>query len=72
MPWCDDCNRFWPPAAVEPDGVCPTCHTVIDVDPAQVGEVEEGAPWHFKLLVAASVIYLGWRAYQGVEWLLSR
>ena len=29
-------------------------------------------PWHFKLLCAAASIYLGWRAVQGVEWLVGR
>jgi hypothetical protein len=28
------------------------------------------APWHFKLLVVATVLYLGFRAYQGVVWLV--
>jgi hypothetical protein len=27
-------------------------------------------PWHFWLLVAALVVYLGWRLVQGVGWLL--
>jgi len=27
-------------------------------------------PWHFWLLLGALVIYLGWRAIQGVSWLL--
>ncbi|MGI9022412.1 MAG: hypothetical protein ACR2HV_04120 [Acidimicrobiales bacterium] len=43
-------------------GECPDCDTVIG-KPA-------GAPWHFKLLVLAAVVYLGWRAVQGVEWLV--
>ena len=25
-------------------------------------------PWHFKLLVGAVALYLGWRAVQGVDW----
>ena len=25
---------------------------------------DEGAPWHFKLLIVAVVVYLVWRAYQ--------
>ena len=29
-------------------------------------------PWHFKLLVVALVLYLGWRGFQGVEWLIGR
>lgn len=28
-------------------------------------------PWHFWLLVAAVVLYLGWRLVQGIAWLLS-
>jgi hypothetical protein len=27
-------------------------------------------PWHFKLLVGAIALYLGWRAFQGVEWVV--
>ena len=27
------------------------------------------APWHFKLLLVALVLYLGYRAYQGIAWL---
>lgn len=27
-------------------------------------------PWHFKLLVAAIAVYLGYRAFQGIEWLV--
>ena len=27
------------------------------------------APWHFKVILMGSVVYLGWRAYQGVAWL---
>ena len=29
-------------------------------------------PWHFKLLLVATVLYLGWRAAQGVMWLMHR
>ena len=45
-------------------GTCPTCGRVI----AEVG----GAPWHFKLLVAAVALYLAYRAWQGVEWVTHR
>ena len=27
------------------------------------------APWHFKVIVVGSVVYLGYRAYQGIAWL---
>ena len=46
------------------DGTCPQCGRQI-APPAK-------APWHFKLLVAALVLYLGFRAVQGVEWIVQR
>ena len=27
-------------------------------------------PWHLKLLAGAVAVYLGWRAFQGIEWLV--
>ena len=27
-------------------------------------------PWHLKLLAGAAAIYLGYRAFQGIEWLI--
>ena len=27
-------------------------------------------PWHFKVLLVATVIYLGYRSYQGIGWLV--
>jgi hypothetical protein len=47
---------------LEENGECPDCHAVIG-EPAHV-------PWHFKLLVVAVVLYLGFRAWQGVDWLV--
>ncbi len=44
-------------------GECPTCDRVIAA-PART-------PWHFKLLVAAVVLYLSFRAFQGVEWVFA-
>ena len=49
-------------------GECPSCGRVI----ASASEVDVGVPWHFKLLLVALVLYLGFRAWQGVAWLLSR
>ena len=62
------------------DGTCPTCGRTLaaptQVDPRKVDlkelAGEEKMPWHFKLLVVAIVLYLGWRAFQGVEWLIGR
>jgi hypothetical protein len=42
------------------DGSCPTCGRVL-APPAR-------APWHFKLLLVALIVYLTYRAYQGVVW----
>jgi len=64
MPWCDDCSRFFNPNSLGEGGDCPNCGRVL-VEPAR-------APWHFKLLVIAAVVYLGWRALQGVTWVAER
>ena len=45
-------------------GECPDCDTVIGKPPR--------APWHFRLLVVATVVYLGWRAWQGIDWLVGK
>jgi hypothetical protein len=44
------------------EGSCPTCEDHL-VERRKV-------PWHFKLLVLATAVYLGWRAYQGIGWLV--
>lgn len=62
MPWCEDCNLFSAPDALTEEGGCPECKKVIGDPPT--------TPWHFKLLVVAAVVYLGWRAVQGVVWLI--
>jgi hypothetical protein len=43
-------------------GECPTCGQVI----ASARKV----PWHFKAMLGGIVVYLGYRAYQGVEWVM--
>ena len=66
MPWCETCSRYWTPSSLRPGGECPACGST-------VREVAEHAappvPWHFKLLLVALVLYLGYRAVQGVVWL---
>ena len=66
------------------DGTCPFCEQVVDYtrnakasaalargdQPKPVDEVP--VPWHLKLLLAAAALYLGWRAVQGAEWLMSQ
>jgi len=54
------------------DGRCPSCgrtlearrHTSENLDLRSLaagGDADARAPWHFKLLVTALVLYLGWR-----------
>ena len=69
MPWCDGCSRFWTVEATPADRTCPNCGEVLP-EPAAGEDLR--APWHFKLLVGAGAAYLGWRAVQGVQWLLAR
>ena len=52
---------------------------VSEREPSPEPEAEEGsgdepegqarAPWHFKVIVVGSVVYLGYRLYQGITWL---
>jgi hypothetical protein len=36
------------------------------------GKDELKAPFSFKLMIALTVIYLGWRLIQGIVWLVER
>jgi hypothetical protein len=37
--------------------------------PADDVVADEGTPWHFKLLIGAVVLYLGFRTIQMISWL---
>lgn len=65
MPWCEECAKFWTPTSLDRDGSCPSCGRGI-----AVAAPEPKAPWHFKLLVLAVIVYLGYRLVQLVEWLI--
>jgi hypothetical protein len=54
------------------DGTCPQCGATL-VNPAGIDVRPEGAkaPWHFKLLVGAVVIYLAWRTIQIIGWVVT-
>jgi hypothetical protein len=62
MPWCDDCQKFWNPNSMPENGTCPTCDRQISLP--------QKSPWHFKLLLVAVSLYLGWRLVQGVAWVV--
>lgn len=37
-------------------------------DGADEGVTESTAPWHFKVLIAVTALYLGYRLLQGLSW----
>ena len=65
MPWCDDCAKYFAPSAMRPDGSCPHCGRDLEAIARQQAatpiDPDERAPWHFKLMVVALVVYLVWR-----------
>lgn len=69
---CPECGWIWP----KPTGPCPECGSdaAPELDLTEAGTGAEKAkakmPWHLKLLVGALTVYLGWRAFQGIEWLI--
>lgn len=70
MPWCETCGRFYNPNTLRDDGTCPTCGRQVAERRAVSTEEPLATPWHFKLLLAAVVVYLGWRLVQGVVWVV--
>lgn len=71
MPWCETCDRFYNPNTLRDDGTCPTCGRELGRTPVATATADDevpGVPWHFKLLLLATVLYLGWRLVQGVIW----
>ena len=62
MPWCETCAKYRTPSAMNADGTCPTCGSTVDVpEPAEHETEDLKAPWHFKLMIVALVVYLVWR-----------
>ncbi len=79
MPWCATCDRFLSPPTVREDGTCPTCGQPVQAGHAHADATASGEPseerrtplpWHLKLLAGALAIYLGFRAWQGIEWII--
>ncbi len=62
MPWCEQCDRHLDAEELTEDGDCPTCGT----EPL----AHRKSPWYFKFMLVASVIYLGYRAFQGITWVV--
>jgi hypothetical protein len=62
VPWCEQCDEKVEREELTPEGTCPVCGT----PPVE----HRASPWYFKLIVVATVVYLGYRAFQGVTWVV--
>lgn len=81
MPWCEACDRFYTPSTLSTAGDCPEGHHVAEPDapstlPQSTAEPREEepdpkVPWHFWVLLVSAVVYLGWRAVEGIIWLVT-
>jgi hypothetical protein len=74
VPWCRECDRYLAPPTVRPDGTCPACGRAVDTGPVATKPKADlpPVPWHFKLMLCALAVYLGYRFVQMGEWLLHR
>jgi uncharacterized paraquat-inducible protein A len=64
VPWCEDCDDLVEEDDLDEDGACPRCGTVL------VDQPRRPVPWYFKAMLVATVVYLGYRTYQGVTWVI--
>jgi hypothetical protein len=66
---CPTCGR-----PVDAGPAAPASRVAQPATPAEpgpdTGEPLDPVPWHFKLMLGALAIYLGYRALQGVEWVV--
>jgi uncharacterized paraquat-inducible protein A len=63
MPWCEECDQLIEDEDLD-EGACPDCGNVLE-DP----ELRK-VPWYFKFMIVATIVYLGYRAYQGIDWVI--
>ena len=62
MPWCETCAKYRTPSSMNEDGTCPACGNLVEEPPGPSDDDQDlRAPWHFKLMVVALVVYLVWR-----------
>jgi hypothetical protein len=62
VPWCETCDQRVTDEELAEDGTCPDC--------GSVPLAHRKSPWYFKFMLVASVVYLGYRAFQGVTWVV--
>ena len=42
MPWCEDCEKYWAPSAMTPEGECPDCGADLDApEPVGAGDADD-------------------------------
>ena len=70
---CPTCGRVIgaPGAGAAPDRAPPDRATDDRAKEDGDADAQPRAPWHFKLLMVALVIYLGYRFVQGVQWVMT-
>jgi predicted RNA-binding Zn-ribbon protein involved in translation (DUF1610 family) len=70
---CPTCGRAVDPTRTTTATTTTAASTVGTTtgQPSTDDEQPEPLPWHFKLLLVALAIYLAYRAFQGVEWLIA-
>jgi len=61
--WCDTCIAEIDATTIGDDGCCPRCGSIL-IAPER--RPIKPSMW---FMLVASVIYLGYRIFQGVEWL---
>jgi len=60
------------PGSANISWTCPSCGRAVDPGAAHAPAAEDDRPpipWHLWLLLAALTVYLGYRAFEGLEWL---
>ena len=62
MPWCEQCDAEVDTEDLDAEETCPTCGSETLAHRKQ--------PWWFKFLAVATVIYLAYRLFQGITWMV--
>ena len=62
MPWGEQCDAEVDTEDLDAEETCPTCGSETLAHRKQ--------PWWFKFLAVATVIYLAYRLFQGITWVV--
>jgi uncharacterized paraquat-inducible protein A len=64
MPWCDECDKLVDDDELSEEGNCPQCGDLLTG--------RKPIPWQFRIMIGATVIYLGYRTYQLIGWIVHK